>query len=298
MGLIMGNEIGTGRPQRRSLKLLMIGNSFSISVLRQMPSVAKAMGLDLDISSMCIGGCSFERHWNNLCSTDPGFKPYGYERNVRGETLFMDVPANLREVLGGDTWDVVTLQQASHLSWCPETYRPFADDIVAELRKLQPQAEIVIQETWSYTPWDARLAKWGITADEMYAKLHRAYWDYAGANGFRVIPTGAAVQLYRRRLPVVYTENSFGGDPCGGRWGGEFVRDENGKWVKGPGLDVFHLGYDGEYLQALVWTGTLFGVDVSKCPYVPDYVVDPVRADRMRECAEAACRAAAAGTEL
>ena len=29
------------------------------------------------------------------------------------------------------------------------------------------------------------------------------------------------------------------------------------------------MGRDGNYLQALVWTAKLFGVDVTKCSYAP-----------------------------
>ena len=279
---------------QRPLKVLMIGNSFSICVLRQMPAVADSMGLKLDLSSIYIGGCSLERHWTNLvASVDADFKPYGYERNVCGKTLFMDVPANLLTVLKSDKWDIISIQQASHFSWQYESYHPWGDRLIAELKKLQPQAEIVLQETWSYTPWDRRLRKWGITPAEMYERIRDANRRFAAEKGLRIIPTGTAVDLYRRRLPVVYTENSFGGDPCGGRWGGKFVKGEDGKWKPGKGLDVFHLGYDGEYLQALVWTAALFGVDVTRCKYVPKYVQTSERADKMRQCAQravAGCR--------
>ena len=286
----------TERPREvRDLKVLMIGNSFSICVLRQMPAIARSMGCDLDLTSMYIGGCSLERHWNNLvASTNADFKPYAYERNVLGKTIACDKPANLLEVLKSDRWDVVTIQQASHFSWKPETYVPYADDLIAGIRKLQPQAEIVFQETWSYTPWDGRLAKWDITADEMYRRIRLAATDFTRTRGMRMIPTGAAIDLYRRTLPVVYAANSFGGDPCGGRWGGEFVRGEDGKWKPGKGLDVFHLGYDGEYLQGLVWTAALFGVDVTECPYAPDYVKDPERVRKMKLCAQQAVEAARA----
>ncbi len=279
-----------GRSSDKDLKVLMIGNSFSICVIREMPAVAKSMGLGLDLTSLYIGGSSLQEHWNNfVASTNAAFKPYGHERNVGGRTLFMDVPANLVDVLKSEAFDVITIQQASHLSWKGETFTPYADDLIAAIRKLQPNAEIMFQETWSYTPWDGRLAKWGITADEMYARIHKACSAFSSSRKLRMIPTGAAVDLYRKTLPVVYTENSLGGDPCGGRWGGEFVKDEKtGKWKPDKNLDVFHLGYEGEYLQALTWTAMLFGVDVTRCPYVPSYVKTPERAEKMKACAQEA----------
>jgi hypothetical protein len=85
----------------------------------------------------------------------------------------------------------------------------------------------------------------------------------------RIIPVGTAVQIYRKALPVKYTENSLGGDPCGKC---EFVKNDQGEFIaKG---DVFHFNHEGEYLQALVWTAKLFNVDVTGCKYVPQYLKD------------------------
>jgi hypothetical protein len=47
---------------------------------------------------------------------------------------------------------------------------------------------------------------------------------------------------------------------------------------------VFHFNREGHYLQALVWTASLFGVDVAKCPYKPDFL-DAARAEKMKACA-------------
>ena len=291
----------TAQP-RKSLKVLMIGNSFSICLLEQFPQVAKSMGLELDLCSLYIGGCSFERHWQNVEKAgNPDFLPYdvrwnyascahdaapvaravraGGRENRRNGKASRRVSGNIPQLLKADRWDVVTIQQASHFSWQPATYRPFADNLVKKIRELAPQAEIVVQETWSYTPWDRRLAQWKMDQDEMYAKLHVAYGDFAKVNGFMVIPVGTAVQLYRKALPVVYTENSFGGDPCGSA---KFERAEGGGWK--PKGDVFHFNREGHYLQALVWTAALYGVDVEKCPYKPVFL-DASRAGKMKSCA-------------
>ena len=270
--------------ETKSLKVLMIGNSFSICLLQEMPTVAKEMGLNLDLCSLYIGGCSLERHWQNVCS--PETAPYQMGWNYGGVRQAPDAPVasilkaverknhktgkmergkggNIPQALTADKWDVVTIQQASHFSWRPESYHPYGDDLVKTIQKLAPQAKIVVQETWSYTPWDKRLAKWGIDQNEMYAKLHDAYAAFARPYGFDVIPVGTAVQAWRSQLPVKYTENSFGGDVCGSA---KFT-NKGGKWV--PDGDVFHFNSDGHYLQALVWVAKLYGADVTKCPYAP-----------------------------
>ena len=262
-------------PAGKTLKVLMIGNSFSEQMVKSMPPIAKDLGLRLDICSMYIGGCPLERHWKNISSTNA---PYGVTRSIDGkrqETFKGNIPA----VLKGETWDIVTIQQASHFSWKPETYHPWGDELVRYIRENAPGAKIVVHETWSYTPWDKRLKGWGITQDEMYEKLHAAYTDFAKGYGFDIIPTGTAVQLVRRELPVKYTENSLGGDVVGSA---KFVQNEDGAWV--PKGDVFHMGSSGNYLQALVWTAKLFGVDVTKCTYAPPGM-DPERAAFLRRIA-------------
>ena len=287
---------------RKSLKVLTIGNSFSICLLHQFPQVARSMDLQLDLCSMFIGGCSFERPWQNVEKAgNPDFLPYGIKwsyascdhdaapvakvvrkverKHHKTGKAYKDVGGNIPQLLKADRWDIVTIQQASHFSWQPDSYHPYADNLVKTIRELAPQAEIVVQETWSYTPWDGRLKKWGIDQNEMYAKLHAAYGDFAKANGFMVVPVGTAVQLYRKALPVVYTENSFGGDPCGSA---KFEQGADGQWK--PKGDVFHFNNEGHYLQALVWTASLFGVDVTKCPYKPDFL-DAARAEKMKACA-------------
>ena len=257
-------------------RVLMIGNSFSVSMMRHAPSVADSLAIDFDITSLYIGGCSLKKHMDNVKREwNVEHKPYSMTRNIRGVAQ-PSKKVNLPEVLKGEVkYDIVTVQQASHESWDPATYAPYGDDLVKLIREYQPQAKIYVQETWSYTPWDPRFKKWGIDQNEMYEKLHKTYGDFAKQHGFDVIPFGTAVQEWRRQLPVKYAENSFGGDVVGGgkqEARDHFKRDVNNDWK--PNCDVFHLGRRGEYFQALVWAKALFGADVSKLKYKPDYVTD------------------------
>ena len=270
--------------EEKGTKVLMIGNSFSICLLQHLPQVAADRGVELDLASLYIGGCSLKRHWENVEKDgDRDFKPYLFGRNRFG--AFTQGKANVCEVLRMANWDIVTVQQASHDSWRPETYHPYGDRLIAKIRELAPQAKIVVQETWSYTPWDKRLEKWGIDQNGMYEKLHEAYGSFAKQYGLDVIPFGTAVQEWRRRLPVKYGEHSFGGDVVGGGKQDErdhFKRGVDGKWI--PNSDVFHLGRKGEYFQALVWAKALFGVDLKDIKYKPDFVSES-DAKLMRELA-------------
>ena len=271
--------------EERGTKVLMIGNSFSICCLKHLPQVAADRGVELDLASLYIGGCTLERHWGNVLSNDvnEAFRPYQFDRNRFG--AHTKGRANICDVLRMAKWDIVTIQQGSHKSWRPESYHPYGDNLVAKIRELAPQAKIYVQETWSYVPWDGRFKEWGIDQNEMYAKLHDAYGAFAKQHGLAVIPFGTAVQEWRKRLPVKYTENSLGGDVVGGGNQEErdhFKRDKDNNWK--INCDPCHLGRKGDYFQALVWARVLFGADLKELKYKPDFVTDS-DAKLMREIA-------------
>ena len=271
------------------LKVLMIGNSFSISCLTHLPQVAADGGQKLDLGSLYIGGCSLERHATNVIAELRDVKAKGaylYVRVIDNRPRRIVRDARLTDVLKGVKWDVVTIQQASHLSWRKESFHPWGDDLVKTVRTLAPQAKIVVQETWSYTPFDARLAQWKISADEMDARLADAYAAFAGTYGFETIRMGRAVAAWRKRLPVAYGEHTFGGDVVGGRNQkpeDQFKRNADLTWSVNS--DAFHLNEKGEYLQALVWAAKLLDADLAGLTSHPACVTDD-EARLMRQIAQ------------
>ena len=258
------SQSAEGRP----LKVLMIGNSFSICVLKQMPQVAASAGCPLDLASACIGGCPMEKHLRRIeaCELDPATNSHYISWNYvsRENPLVGVVPkdrdgntwGNLVTVLRADKWDVVTIQQASHESWRPESFHPWGDRFVEKIRKYAPQAKIVVQQTWSYSKLDGRIfnpktkgpGKWGFDQLGMYRRLTANYRELAGKYGFDIIPTGLAVQLFRAM--ALKAEDVVGAK-------------------RKKDVDSIHLNPRGEYLQACVWVAKLFGKDVRDIAYAP-----------------------------
>lgn len=260
------------------LKVLMIGNSFSISCLTHLPQVAADGGQKLDLGSLYIGGCSLERHATNVIAELRDVKAKGaylYVRVIDNRPRRIVRDARLTDVLKGVKWDVVTIQQASDKSWRKESFHPWGDDLVKTVRALAPQAKIVVQETWSYTPFDKRLAQWKISADEMGARAETAYAAFAADYSFETIRMGRAVRAWRKRLPVAYGAHSFGGDVVGGRSQkpeDQFKRNPDLTWSVNS--DTCHLNEKGEYLQALVWAAALWNADLEGLSPHPACVTD------------------------
>ena len=95
----------TKAQDKRPLRVLAIGNSYTQSLHPEFANVARAAGCDLDLTIFAIGGNSLSNHFVNAVAalTDPTLRPYW----VNGRK------ANLLDVLAEKTYDVVVLQEQS-----------------------------------------------------------------------------------------------------------------------------------------------------------------------------------------
>ena len=273
----------TRQPEKEQppLRVLMIGNSFSICVGNNLPQMAASVpGCPLDLTSAYIGGCSLQTHWNNIekAEKDASFKPYLISRWFNGK-LEKD-HGNVNTLLKNRQWDIITIQQASHFSWRFETFDPYAGNLIAYIRKYAPDAEILIQQTWAYRLDDRRLKEWNITQKQMFEKLNDAYSKLAQKYQLRVIPTGLAVETVRNNskktfeIPDQETMNSLIYPDLPNQ-----SNDVVGvfKWRKNSktnemyiSRDSFHLNYRGEYLQGALWFSFLFNRKTQDIDFIPE----------------------------
>lgn len=279
---------------KTSRKVLMVGNSFSRSCRSYLPAIVRSLPeCELKLEIAYIGGCSLQRHIQEYETTqqDPDHRPY---------TDIADQPASLQEFLKRDRWDIISIQQASHCSWQPATYQPWAEKLIGIIRETNPQAEIIIQQTWSYNAGDVRInpqqPEWGLDQAGMFSCLDAAYRQLARQYGFRVVPAGLAVQLTRkdspRQLPrmdedfknsLIYpvplpeTEDAAGA--C------RYKDTDDGKVLS---VDTIHLNSYGQYLQGCVWAGFLFKVSPESITFEPSELPDKARLAKYRAAAHQA----------
>ena len=266
----------------KDLKVLMIGNSFSICVGRNLPQlVAHEKKHNIELTSAYIGGCTLKTHAANLkiAEKDPKVSMYRINTwNSKDLRKRGTRKGNVNELLKNNRYDIITVQQGSYESWDYKFYQPYADEIIAYIKKYNPQAEIVIQQTWAYRSDNARLAAWKMTRDEMSEKVINAYNEFAGKTGFRIIPVGEAIANARKTPQYKFTALSkkalaafvcpdlppLAHDPVGKY---SWQKDSRGMSMK---IDSIHLNEHGEYLQACVWYAFLFGEDAEKITYEPN----------------------------
>lgn len=243
------------------MRLLSIGNSFSQDAHKWLAQCAASAGEYLFATNLFIGGCYLEKHWNLYLSDETAT----YRLEINGEGLRWTTVREMLHEKG--PWDVITLQQASGLSGKFESYRPYLDNLYQVIRETQPQAKVLIHQTWSYEH-DAQLdgfANYNYSQDTMFRALVEAYDSAARLLDAELIPSGEVIQYLRENMP-------------------EFDYLNGGRSLN---RDGFHLSLIyGRYAVALAWVHTLFGTDVRKVTFNPqsnDYPCDPVVLEKIRQ---------------
>jgi hypothetical protein len=262
--------------QARTIKLLTIGNSFSGNATRYLCQLAGSAGHKIILVRADLPGCPMERHWKGVeaAEADPSSatgRPYTITVNGSPKK------GSLKEILGQEKWDVVTIQQASMISTDVSTYRPYARSLRDFVKKNAPQAEVVIHETWAYRRDDPRFATGKDSQAKMYKDLRGAYRAVAKELGLRMIPAGDAVYVAETDPAWAYKPPAFDqaklaypGLPdqthsmhIGWRW----LRNTKGE--QELGMDGHHLSQLGCYLAGCVWFEFLFNESVENNTYVP-----------------------------
>lgn len=227
------------------MRLLSIGNSFSEDAQRYLHYVAESAGTEIECIDLVIGGCSIERHANNLLGN---IRDYDCEING----IYPSLKVTLNDALTKmGSFDVITIQQASHYSGKPDTYYPYIDTVYAGFKATQPNAKIMMQETWAYEKDSTHGMFPTYNKDQkyMYECLKNAYYDAAKHIGAEIIPVGDCVQWLRDTKP-------------------EFDFDNNGIRLT---RDGFHLSIPyGRMLAAYVWLEVLTGISCEDADYIPE----------------------------
>lgn len=229
---------GTVTP-KKSIKVLAIGNSFSVDAMEHLAVILKGEGYDeIVLGDLYIGGCSLDTHWGNIQS---GAKAYTFYVN-KGDG-WTNTTENIQTGIDYADWDFITIQQVSQDSGRPATFGNL-QNIIDHVKKTQPDAKIYWHMTWAYqaTSTHAGFANYGRNQMTMYKAITNAVKTDILPNTSidGVIPSGTAIQNLRQTY-------------------GDYIT-----------RDGFHLTYGlGRYTAALMWYKQLTGADIDDLTAMP-----------------------------
>lgn len=226
-----------------TLKILAIGNSFSDDGTDYIDDLAKAAGIPVIIGNLYIGGCSLERHWQNITDEKAD---YAYRKNK--DYIQTNTPnVSIQTALKDEQWDIVTVQQSSPISGIESTYYPYLTQIMAYVKsQLGANTPIAFHQTWAYAQYSDHkgFVNYNNDQSKMYKSITKSVKHAIKHEKIdMVIPSGTAIQNMRGMVGDVLCR------------------------------DGYHLAYGiGRYTAACTWFSTLFPVSVVGNTFIPEGV--------------------------
>lgn len=232
---------------KKSIKILMIANSFGDDTVQWVHEIGDDLGYDFTIANLYIGGCVLSTHLSNLKNNSAAYEYVSYNKTTK---VWSRTPkTTIEAALGMDDWDYVSLQQGSYDSGRAESYNTI-DEIMDRVLAIKDDVEFIWNMTWAYQQ-DSGHANFGIYNHDqmtMYNGIINAVQTKVVPNErFKfIVPNGTAVQNAR---------TSFIGD--------NLCRDV-----------YCHLTLDfGRYIAGLTMVATVTGADISEINYSPNLSV-------------------------
>jgi Domain of unknown function (DUF4886) len=229
---------------KTSLKILMIGNSFSQDVCQWLYEIAQQAGVSLTVGTLVIGGQDLAGHLTQVNTNATGYSFYYWSpiSGYRNESA-----KSFNYGLTYDQWDIVTFQQESDKSGLYNTFQPHLNSLIAHTKAnaTNTSVKIGLHMTWAYatTSDHAGFNNYGKNQITMYNAILDAYLQALKECDIDILlPTGTAIQNARTNPELKAI-------------GQELTRDGH------------HLDYGiGRYIGGLTVFQTLIGKDSS---YVP-----------------------------
>lgn len=191
-----------------SLKILAIGNSFTVNATTDMPWLINCLNGDsICIARLTRGGCSLKMHWIGHLEKSEEYDLY-YSDN--GKWNLSDIKT-IDEALEIFDWDIITLQQVSGHSGMYSTYQPYLYNLTRLIHDTNPEASLAWHCTWAYTPWTEHpdFKYYDRSSEKMYDDIIKTY-EIISEYFDICIPSATLVKQLREAFPEV--DNGFSKD--------------------------------------------------------------------------------------
>lgn len=228
----------------KSIKILAIGNSFSVDAVEYLWDMFDAAGIEeIVIGNLYIGGCSLDTHWSNMSGNKNAYTFY-YNDSGKWET---QKEKSILYALQLEEWDYITVQQASPESGKPNSLGNLQNVLsYVQSNKTNENAEIYWHMTWAYqtTSHHSNFPDYGNNQMTMYNAIISTVRDHVTGYDLieGIIPSGTAVQ----NLRTSYLDDSLN-------------------------VDTYHMSLGtGRYAVALTWFSFFTGIDARYIDWVPE----------------------------
>ena len=281
---VSDTTVETTAPEKKELKLLMIGNSFCTRYPEELYGIAKEAGYDFTVVSLYESGCPVSDHWKWLNDGSREYVLYVTSTKYRGNRATVKVGKNqkvtiqealdyAKNSLGGD-WDVISLQQHFYPDLALNYNKAYittsaSSKLLSErIREEHPDSLLLWLETWAYqvgyavadkyvddndpAPKDTPIADVE-TQTKTYETIKAVSYKIAEENNVNIVPCGDAWQIARADARV-------GDNMC--------ARLDKNKTLG----DYYHDGDigGGQYLNGCVWFEVLTGKSCIGNTWRPD----------------------------
>ena len=224
------------------LKVLMIGNSFSLDTTNYLHHISASAGVNMTVGVLYRSGEGLESHLNNA-TNDLNNYTY-YKRVSENGHSNEDTTDNISIKTGilDEDWDIITFQQRSGHSSDYSTYQPFLNDLKDYVDGLKTNVNVKygLLQTWGYA-----------NDEQMYHEVVDAYENAMfDADIGILIPVGTAIQNARNvpRIQAIDTDLTN---------------------------DNYHLGVLGDYIAGLTMFKNLYpNTHFSDVNYKPEEVTN------------------------
>ena len=252
-----------------AVNLLMIGNSFSYYYVQELYGMAKAAGVEINVTNLYEAGCYMNEHWEWITNEFSGAGKYQFWiTNSMGRWRHGEITASY-EALDYLDWDMISTQQYLH-SGLSKTYEtamesctPYAKNLFDLLKEKKPDAQLYWHAHWAFqVGHDSMPDKATQTARQNV--IHQVSNDIAAENeGVILIPTGDAWAIARN-------DSRIGDVLCK--------------------ADKYHDGDTGggQYLNACVWLEVLTGKSCVGNTWRPNYALNERKIEALQQAAHQA----------
>ncbi len=278
----------------REVNVLMIGCSFNYYYLDELVSIGAADGVKINANKAYYSGNPANATWNWLIHDSATWQEFRHDYKTPSGTKIE--ARTLKEILEGGpnqlTWDFISVQDhysptySSSYEKCLNKSLPYLANTFRYLEATEPQATLLLHETWSYDANHKDMIKLNATLDTVNAHQKNitdaiyymsenipASGTIANYKGMPIVPDGAAWSYARNGLEIDGTTYKV-------------EASSTGILTK----DFYHDGETpgGQYLNACVWYEVLTGNTCIGNTWRPPYALDESRALALQKIAHKA----------